>query len=331
MSNAEEWLELCRIKHDNKYDYSEVVYVNARTKVKIKCPIHGWIEQAPYKHKFGVGCGACGGAVSHSSYRRNRDKKKEGLKEIVVKPCSKCKAIKPIAEFFRDKNSLTGLTSQCKPCATEQVRKEALLKRPLKMYVTHKLCPNCKVCRNVSEFYKGNSGGLATWCKGCEKVYKSSKAQYAMYASKLTIEDNPENAGGFLLVSCKKCSSKFMPTNAQAQTRIQCLKNITKGDGNFYCSEDCKISCDVFRAISRRKSERSEDRKGKSCQTIVKRVLQQLQCDNNGVKYCERCGDILGSDLHHTNTVKDDVDINNPAGMMLLCFHCHRETHKACA
>ena len=50
--------------HGNKYDYSKVEYVNARTKVCIICPIHGEFWQTPdnhiYKHK---GCPICNGGI----------------------------------------------------------------------------------------------------------------------------------------------------------------------------------------------------------------------------------------------------------------------------
>lgn len=36
--------------HGEKYDYTDIVYVNCRTKVKIKCPIHGEFEQYPMSH-----------------------------------------------------------------------------------------------------------------------------------------------------------------------------------------------------------------------------------------------------------------------------------------
>lgn len=46
-------------KHGNKYDYSEVVYVNNRTKVKITCPIHGVFYITPMSHLSGIGCKCC--------------------------------------------------------------------------------------------------------------------------------------------------------------------------------------------------------------------------------------------------------------------------------
>ena len=37
----QEFKEKGKQLHNNKYDYSNVVYVNSRTKVKIICPKHG--------------------------------------------------------------------------------------------------------------------------------------------------------------------------------------------------------------------------------------------------------------------------------------------------
>ena len=47
-------------KHGDKYDYSKVKYVNARTKVCIICLEHGEFWQRPYSHLGGCGCPECG-------------------------------------------------------------------------------------------------------------------------------------------------------------------------------------------------------------------------------------------------------------------------------
>ena len=54
--------------HGDKYDYSLVDYVNAKTKVEIICPMHGKFEQIPYNHLSGKGCKECG----HIENGRNR-------------------------------------------------------------------------------------------------------------------------------------------------------------------------------------------------------------------------------------------------------------------
>jgi len=40
-----DYIEKCRLKFKNKYDYSLVDYKNNKTKVKIICKIHGIFEQ----------------------------------------------------------------------------------------------------------------------------------------------------------------------------------------------------------------------------------------------------------------------------------------------
>ena len=53
------FIERARKTHGNKYDYSQVDYINNRTKVCIVCPIHGAFWQAPNNHMKGVGCQKC--------------------------------------------------------------------------------------------------------------------------------------------------------------------------------------------------------------------------------------------------------------------------------
>ncbi len=58
----ETFIEKSKIKHNNKYDYYLVKYLDSRTKVKISCPIHGVFEQSPENHMKGSGCHECGGS-----------------------------------------------------------------------------------------------------------------------------------------------------------------------------------------------------------------------------------------------------------------------------
>lgn len=48
-------------KHGDKYDYSNVNYINIETKIKIICSEHGEFEQTPHQHLKGRGCHYCGG------------------------------------------------------------------------------------------------------------------------------------------------------------------------------------------------------------------------------------------------------------------------------
>lgn len=59
-SNKETFVEKARKIHgENKYDYSKVEYINAKTKVCIVCPIHGEFWQTPNVHLGGKGCPKC--------------------------------------------------------------------------------------------------------------------------------------------------------------------------------------------------------------------------------------------------------------------------------
>lgn len=62
-SNKETFIQKAREIHGDKYDYSQVEYVNSQTKVKIICPLHGIFEQIPNNHigkGKGKGCAYCG-------------------------------------------------------------------------------------------------------------------------------------------------------------------------------------------------------------------------------------------------------------------------------
>ena len=56
---TEEFVSSSLELHGNVYDYSLVEYINAYTKVKIICRIHGDFEITPHSHNKGHGCPVC--------------------------------------------------------------------------------------------------------------------------------------------------------------------------------------------------------------------------------------------------------------------------------
>lgn len=58
---TETFIEKASQIHNNIYDYSEVNYVNSKTKIKILCKLHGCFEQLPSEHLYGKGCYSCSG------------------------------------------------------------------------------------------------------------------------------------------------------------------------------------------------------------------------------------------------------------------------------
>ena len=64
---TEEWIEKAKSVHDDKYDYENVTYVDAFTKVKIICSMHGEFEQTPDSHvSKKSGCPRCVKQYSNS-------------------------------------------------------------------------------------------------------------------------------------------------------------------------------------------------------------------------------------------------------------------------
>ena len=56
---TEEFIRRAKDVHGDRYDYSKVEYVNARTKVCIICPEHGEFRQTSSEHLRGQGCPKC--------------------------------------------------------------------------------------------------------------------------------------------------------------------------------------------------------------------------------------------------------------------------------
>lgn len=67
VSNREEFIEKGKKIHGDSVIYDEVEYVNAKTKVKLICPIHGEFWQTPDSHLRGRGCPKC----NHSKLEKN--------------------------------------------------------------------------------------------------------------------------------------------------------------------------------------------------------------------------------------------------------------------
>ena len=79
-NKKESFIEKSNKKHNNKYDYSKVEYINSQRKVCIICPEHGEFWQTPVAHVRGHGCPIC------SNKRRG---KRTVNTENLIKKCMK--------------------------------------------------------------------------------------------------------------------------------------------------------------------------------------------------------------------------------------------------
>lgn len=70
-TKSAEWFIAAANKiHSNKYDYSEIDYVNTRTEVGIICPKHGKFFQLPKSHLKGSGCSKCRSSLGEIFIRK---------------------------------------------------------------------------------------------------------------------------------------------------------------------------------------------------------------------------------------------------------------------
>ena len=65
----ERFLQDAKKAHGEKYDYSEVVYKKALSKVKIICPEHGAFFQKPANHIRGIACSKCSDLIAADKRR----------------------------------------------------------------------------------------------------------------------------------------------------------------------------------------------------------------------------------------------------------------------
>lgn len=70
---TEEFIAKAKAVHGDKYDYSQVEYVNNQTKVSIICPMHGVFRQRPLDHLKGHGCSDCGKKKNIESRKKTLD------------------------------------------------------------------------------------------------------------------------------------------------------------------------------------------------------------------------------------------------------------------
>ena len=66
--NRDKFIYLSNKKHDNKYRYDKVIYINNKTDVIITCDKHGDFKQRPDNHIAGAGCTNCNYKLSNNDF-----------------------------------------------------------------------------------------------------------------------------------------------------------------------------------------------------------------------------------------------------------------------
>lgn len=293
-SNKEEFVKKAQEIHKNKYDYSEVEYINALTPVKIKCPIHGEFMQRPSSHiNSNQGCPKC----SHQSYKKDKETFINQAKEIYGE--------KYAYEKVDYKNNKEKVIITCKEHGDFEVRPDNFLHGHgcLKCSILKK--PQCLpwTTEEFIEKAKQIYGNTFTYEK---TVYKNYETQVIITCKK---------HGDFLVTpdnflhnhSCPHCSISLMEQNLklifdeynikyEQQKQFEWLKYNDKLKLDFYLPDyNIAIECQGlqhFKAIDYFGGE-------KEFELIKKRDLVKKElCEQNGIKI-----------LYYSN-IKDKVPNN---------------------
>lgn len=103
--NTDEFIRKARLKHLNRYDYSEVFYINNELKITIICHAHGLFRQKPGNHLKGNGCGLCKISKGENEINNYLQRNKIIFKRQHIFP--DCKKIRSLPfDFYLPKQNL---------------------------------------------------------------------------------------------------------------------------------------------------------------------------------------------------------------------------------
>lgn len=140
-------------KHNNKYDYTNSVYIRTDINIDIICPIHGLFRQTPHHHLAGSGCQKCGNVykkttsefiieanfIHNNRYDYSLTEYKNNREKIII-VCNKHGEFKVAPNDHLNKKSGC---PKCKISRGEEKIEEILIKQKIK-YLTEYIFQDCK-------------------------------------------------------------------------------------------------------------------------------------------------------------------------------------------
>ncbi len=166
-----EFIKKAKLVHGDRYDYSEVEYINANIKVKVKCKVHGNFEVSPSNHLRNRNCPKCG-QIARANSRRFT--KADFIKE----------AIKVHGEFY-NYNKVEYLNSQTHILITCPKHGDFITSP--NNHLRGKKCRKCHF-ENLSSIFSGDTNSFiqkATETHG--KTYDYSLVDYVSAKEKVKI------------------------------------------------------------------------------------------------------------------------------------------------
>ena len=88
----DQFIQNCKVKHGNTYDYSKTVYIDSKRKVVITCKEHGDFKQQASSHSGGRGCPQC--SQSHGERAISRWLDEHSIPHTIEKRFKDCRSPK---------------------------------------------------------------------------------------------------------------------------------------------------------------------------------------------------------------------------------------------
>jgi len=264
--------------------------------------------------------------IKNKKYRKNKNKNKVKRKDYYIKNngkvtsaiCKICGEIKILTEefWYKAKTCKHGFSGSCKVCTNERqsnnsrkTKKERAIKS--------------------KEHYENNKDRILIK----QNKYLNSPSKFKPYKHKLFADEIKKSSDGLLLVRCKNsnCNKQFIPINNQVRQRIQAINGNIPGESHFYCCDECKKSCVLYRTQVKTLIKQDELNAGVYKDHIHEGFYTQSQLSiwSEEVKrqhnfICEICGQTNDLTAHHIKPKSEyPEEALDPSNGICLCKNCH--------
>lgn len=158
-------------------------------------------------------------------------------------------------------------------------------------------------------------------------VIENNLALYDTYADRLEFAEEVKNNADLLEVKCAYCGRWISPSRSEVKNRLRFLSGKGTAECRFYCSENCKIACPIFRTQKWPKGFK------KATSREVQPELRQmvLKRDNYTCQHgdCGKTIDDAELHCHHiTGVVQNPIESADIDNCITFCKEHHKEIHK---
>ena len=219
---TDEFIEDAKKVHGDKYDYSKVRYINAKTKVCIICPIHGEFWQIPNQHVIlKQGCPKCGHEINDEARRKSTNKFIEEAKKVH-------------GDKYDYSNTVYGKNNKDKVKIICPIHGE-FRQAPINHIFLKQGCPFCAKVSFISKRTKKTEQFIEEAKKVHGDKYDYSKVKYENWNTKICIIC-PKHGEFWITpsshlqgIGCRICSS-----NNKSLTTNEFIEKAKKIHGDYY-------------------------------------------------------------------------------------------------